>query len=77
MNEITMKLNADRLIRMALEEDITSEDITTNSVMRKNSWEKSSFYAKRQVSLPGSGCLRECLLFWMRIQRQSLCKRRG
>ena len=35
MNEITMKLNADRLIRIALEEDITSEDITTNSVMRK------------------------------------------
>ena len=35
MNKITMKLNADRLIRMALEEDITSEDITTNSVMRK------------------------------------------
>lgn len=35
MNEKTMKLNADRLIRMALEEDITSEDITTNSVMRK------------------------------------------
>ena len=35
MNEITMKLNADRLIRMALEEDITSEDITTNSVMRE------------------------------------------
>lgn len=35
MNEITMKLIADRLIRMALEEDITSEDITTNSVMRK------------------------------------------
>ena len=35
MNEITMKLNADRLIRMALEEDITSEDITTNSVIRK------------------------------------------
>ena len=30
-----MKLNADRLIRMALEEDITSEDITTNSVMRE------------------------------------------
>ena len=35
MNEITMKLNVDRLIRMALEEDITSEDITTNSVMRE------------------------------------------
>ena len=33
MNEITMKLNADRLIREALVEDITSEDITTNAVM--------------------------------------------
>lgn len=33
MNEITMKLNADHLIREALTEDITSEDITTNAVM--------------------------------------------
>lgn len=33
MNNITMKLNADELIMMALREDITSEDITTNSVM--------------------------------------------
>lgn len=35
MNTITMKLNADKLIMQALEEDITSEDITTNSVMRE------------------------------------------
>lgn len=34
MNEITMQLNADHLIRQALTEDITSEDITTNAVMR-------------------------------------------
>lgn len=34
MNSITMKLNADKLIMQALEEDITSEDITTNAVMR-------------------------------------------
>ena len=33
MNNITMKLNADDLILSALKEDITSEDITTNSVM--------------------------------------------
>lgn len=33
MNEITMQLNADKLIRMALQEDITNEDITTNAVM--------------------------------------------
>ena len=35
MNNITMKLNADDLILGALKEDITSEDITTNSVMRE------------------------------------------
>ncbi|MBQ7346820.1 MAG: carboxylating nicotinate-nucleotide diphosphorylase [Clostridia bacterium] len=33
MNNITMKMNADELILNALREDITSEDITTNSVM--------------------------------------------
>ena len=35
MNNITMKINADELILSALKEDITSEDITTNSVMRE------------------------------------------
>ena len=35
MNSITMKLNADHLIMEALKEDITSEDITTNAVMRE------------------------------------------
>ena len=33
MNEITMKMQADQLIRMALHEDITSEDVSTNAVM--------------------------------------------
>lgn len=35
MNMITTKLNVDELILMALREDISSEDITTNSVMRE------------------------------------------
>lgn len=34
MNNITMKINADDIILNALKEDITSEDISTNSVMR-------------------------------------------
>ncbi len=38
-----MKMNADRYIRMALEEDITSEDISTNCVMPR--------YQKGQVDL--------------------------
>lgn len=34
-NEITLKLNADDLIIQALKEDISSEDVTTNSVIRE------------------------------------------
>ena len=43
MNEITMMMNADEFILSALREDITSEDITTNSVMRE--------YQKGEVEL--------------------------
>lgn len=35
MNEITMTLQADHLILEALKEDISSEDVTTNSVMKE------------------------------------------
>lgn len=34
MNDITMMINADEYILLALKEDISSEDVTTNSVMR-------------------------------------------
>ncbi len=33
LNEISMKLNADQLIQMALREDISWEDVSTNAVM--------------------------------------------
>lgn len=33
MNDITMTLNVDNLIIMALKEDITSEDVSTNAIM--------------------------------------------
>ena len=33
MNSITMKLQADEMIRLALQEDLTSEDVSTNAVM--------------------------------------------
>ena len=35
MNKITMTLQADHLILEALKEDISSEDVTTNSVMKE------------------------------------------
>ncbi len=43
MNNITMLLNADELIKLALREDISSEDVTTNAVMRE--------YQKGEVQL--------------------------
>ncbi len=33
MNSITMKMQADQMIRMALQQEITSEDVSTNAVM--------------------------------------------
>ena len=53
MNEITMKLNADRLIMQALEEDITSEDITTNAVMREKQMGKVQLLCKQDGVLAG------------------------
>ena len=35
MNPITMQLIADKYIRLALEEDISSEDVSTNAVSQK------------------------------------------
>ena len=43
MNKITMELQADHLIREALREDISSEDVSTNAVMKE--------YVKGQVDL--------------------------
>ena len=40
MNKITMTLQADQLILEALREDISSEDVTTNSVMKYGNTEK-------------------------------------
>ena len=34
IDEISMKIRADELIRMALAEDVTSDDVSTNSVLR-------------------------------------------
>lgn len=53
MNQITMKLNADKLIMQALEEDITSEDITTNAVMREYQKGEVQLIAKQKGVIAG------------------------
>ena len=55
MNEITMQLNADNLIRMALQEDITSEDITTNAVMPESRKGEVQLICKQEGIIAGLG----------------------
>lgn len=53
MNQITMKLNADKLIMMALQEDITSEDVSTNAVMPKTRKGKVDLICKQDGIVAG------------------------
>ncbi len=53
MNRITMKLNADKLIMMALQEDITSEDVSTNAVMPKAQKGKVDLICKQDGIIAG------------------------
>lgn len=54
-NQITMKLNADDLILLALKEDITSEDITTNAVMRQPQQGEVQLICKQDGIIAGLG----------------------
>lgn len=53
MNIITENLNVDNLILLALKEDISSEDITTNSILKENILGKGSLIAKEDGILAG------------------------
>ena len=53
LNGVTMKLNADKYIISALKEDITSEDVTTNAVMREDKLGRADLIAKEDGILCG------------------------
>ena len=69
MNSITMQLQADKLIRMALEEDITSEDVSTNAVMPTNVKGTVDLIAKEDGVIEGWMYMPEFLSFWMKVWR--------
>lgn len=59
MNEpITLKVNVDKLIMQALEEDITSEDISTNSVMPDYQKGRADLICKQDGVIAGLGVFR-------------------
>lgn len=55
MNPITTKLNVDDLILMALKEDISSEDVTTNAIMREQKLGKADLICKQDGIIAGLG----------------------
>lgn len=52
-NEITFKLNMDELILQALREDISSEDITTNAVIREKKTARAELLCKQDGVMAG------------------------
>ena len=58
MNEITMRLQADHLIMEALKEDISSEDVTTNSVMKEAVKGEVELICKQDGIIAGLGVFR-------------------
>lgn len=53
LNGVTMKLNADKYILSALQEDITSEDVTTNAVMHEDKLGTADLICKEDGILCG------------------------
>lgn len=52
-NDVTLKLNVDSLIRMALREDISSEDVSTNAVMPEKCLGEAELIAKQDGIICG------------------------
>ena len=63
MNQITMKLQADHLIMEALKEDISSEDVTTNSVMKERVTGEVELICKQDGVIAGLDVFTSCLLY--------------
>ena len=51
INGVTMTINIDEYILNALKEDITSEDVTTNAIMRTDQLGKADLICKRFFSV--------------------------
>ena len=53
IDEVTMKIHADKLIRSALAEDVTNEDVSTNSVLRARKDGEAELLCKQDGVIAG------------------------
>ena len=68
-DQVTLGLNVDPFILSALKEDITSEDVSTNSVMPHPQAGEVDLICKEDGIICGLQVLREYLLCLMQILR--------
>lgn len=75
MNHITMTLQADHLILEALKEDISSEDVTTNAVMKEASKGEVELICKQDGIIAGLGVFKRVFeLLDAATEVELLCK---
>ncbi len=53
MNDVVMKLNADPYILSALQEDVTSEDVSTNAIMPEKRLGEAELICKQDGMICG------------------------
>lgn len=53
IDEVTMKIRADELIRMALAEDVTSEDVSTNCILKDHAFGRAELICKQDGVVAG------------------------
>lgn len=74
ISDVTMKLNMDRYLLLALEEDITSEDVSANAVMNRPCLGEVELICKQSGVLAGLQVFsRVCELLDERFTMESFC----
>ncbi len=77
MNTISMRVNADELIMSALREDITSEDITTASVMKEYRLGEVELICKQDGIIAGLGVFSRVFELLDSTTKCEFCKKDG
>ncbi|MGL6173851.1 MAG: carboxylating nicotinate-nucleotide diphosphorylase [Cellulosilyticaceae bacterium] len=73
-NGVTMLINADKYIKLALEEDITSEDVTTAAIMREDQLGQVELICKEEGILAGLDVFKRVFELLGDVDLQTQCK---
>lgn len=71
---VTMLINADKYIKLALEEDITSEDVTTAAIMREDQLGQVELICKEEGILAGLDVFKRVFELLGDVELETQCK---